>query len=269
MNKTVTIVSCMLLVLGFGVRASAQGPRRRGRGRASADKVIKRYVDQLLERQEEDGHWSHGYELGMTALAVLALKHANDPNAATAVARGAAYLRQAKTEFKTYSAGTIISALYQIDPRAHRRTIDQYARLLVKSQNEGMEKGMYGYNLVGSPNPRQQKGRGDNSNTQFAALGLLFAQRAGHQVPRRIWENLKHHYTKTQNEDGGWGYRIGAKSTHNMTLAGTVSLHIAEEQLALAKTTTRCVMTPPSRGTEAAMKWVGRKFTTELNAYGL
>ena len=269
MRRTSTVGLCVVLVMVLSGTSVAQGPPRRRGG--TAEQVLKRNVDLLLKSQEKDGHWSHNYNLGMTALAVLALKHSNDPRAATAVARGADYLAQAKTEYKVYSAGTTISALYQIDPRVHRRTIDKYARLLIKSQLVGHEKGMFGYPLVGDPARSRHPGlgRGDNSNTQFGVLGLLFAQRAGHQVPSRVWKNVKHHYTSTQNADGGWGYRVKNASGHNMTLAGAVSLYIAEEQLALAKTTGRCQMAPPSRGTEAAMKWVGRKFTPELTTYGL
>ena len=271
MRKTITIVLSVVLVAAAGVPAAGQyrSPSERRVGSAGADEVIRRNVELLLKSQQEDGHWAHGYPLGMTALAVLALKHSNDPTAATAAARGAAYLEQADVEYKVYSAGTIVSALYDIDPRVHRRAIDRYARLLAKSQNGGVEKGMFGYNLADAPDQKLRMGRGDNSNTQFAVLGLLYAERAGFQVPRRTWEDFVHHYTKTQNPDGGWGYRIGDKSYHNMTFAGTVSLYIAEEQLALDTTRSHCAMVPPSRGTEAAMKWVGEKFTTELNAYGL
>lgn len=252
------------VLLAPSTEVPAQGPPRRRR--RTADALLKSYVEQLMKSQKDDGHWSHSYELGMTALCALALKHSNDPRAATAVARGVDYIVQHETEYKTYSAGTIISALYQVNPRGHRRVIDKYAGLLSRSQLGGGELGMFSYNLVG--HGQQVSGRGDNSNTQFAVLGLLYAERAGYQVPRRVWENLKRHYTDTQNADGGWGYRIGRGSSHNMTLAGAVSLYIAEEQLSLGSAS-KCVMSRPSRPTEAAMKRVGDKFTTELDAYGL
>ena len=264
MKRATAAALCAAFLLATTAELTAQGPPQPP---DSVDALIKRYVEQLVKSQSEDGHWGHSYELGMTALATLALKHSNDPRGATAAAKAVSYIVQHKTEYKTYSAGMIVSALYQFDPRAQGRTIDKYGSLLVKSQLPSGQPGMYGYDLVGDPSGKALS-RGDNSNTQFGVLGLLYAQRTGFQVPTRIWENLRDHYTKTQNTDGGWGYLIGNASTQNMTLAGAVSLYIAEEQLTLGSST-GYVMTPPSRPTEAAMKWVGSNFTTELNSYGL
>ncbi|KPJ56644.1 MAG: hypothetical protein AMS16_02050 [Planctomycetes bacterium DG_58] len=259
MRTTVTIALCVLGLLTGTAELGAQGPRR---GRATtADDLIKRHVAVLIKNQDKNGRWTHQYELGMTGLAVLALKHSNDPRATEAIIKGVDYICQQNPERKTYSAGTIVSALYQVNPRAHRRTINTYASLLVKSQQGGM----FGYNLKGHPSGFT---RGDNSNTQFGVLGLLFAQRAGFQVPTKVWEGLKRHYTRTQNKDGGWGYQAGGNSYHNMTLASTVSLYLAEEHLALGASA-KCAMTPPSRATEAAMKWVGSHFTTDLDPYGI
>jgi len=259
MRKTLTTVLCVSFLLAPAAGLFAQGPPPRRA--ATVDELLNRYVTLLIKNQDEKGGWTHRYELGMTGLAVLALQHSNDPRAAEAITKGVDYLCQQPTEHKTYSAGTIISALYQVNPKAHRRTLSKYASLLVKSQQGGM----YGYNLAGMP---KWQGQTDNSNTQFAVLGLLFAQRAGFQVPQKVWEGLKNHYTRTQNDDGGWGYRPGAGSYHNMTLAGAVSLHLAEEHLALGDSG-KCAMNPPSRGTEAAMNWVGSHFTTDLTSYGL
>ena len=127
---------------------------------------------------------------------------------------------------------------------------------------------MYGYNIRGHERwSNTRRGRGDNSNTQFGVLGLLYAKRAGCTVPKRVWQKLRDHFSKTQNADGGWSYHNGGGTTPTMALAGTVSLYIAEEQLALG-THTKCEMTPPSRGLEAGMAWVGKHPINSLGAYG-
>jgi hypothetical protein len=253
-----------MALVAMTARLTAQMPAEVAKG---VDALIKSHIEQLIKSQAEDGHWNHEYEVGMTALVALALKHSNDPHGAVATAKAVSYIVQHRTEFKTYSAGMVLSTLFMFDPRANARVIDRYAAVLVKSQILSGQPGMFSYDLVGDVTQKLPD-RGDNSNTQFGVLGLLYAQRAGFQVPARVWENLRDHYTKTQNTDGGWGYLVGNGSTQNMTLAGTVSLYIAEEQLTLG-TTAGYVMTPPSRPAEAAMKWVGSNFTTGLESYGL
>lgn len=48
---------------------------------------------------------------------------------------------------------------------------------------------------------------GDNSNTQFAILGLWVARRHGVPVDRAL-RDCENYFRKSQNPDGGWGYVI-------------------------------------------------------------
>ena len=268
MKRIIAVLTvCAVVFPGIPAHAQKRLPKA---WHKKMDKAIARHVDSLLKSQEKKGEWSYGgYDVGMTALAVLALKHSNDPRAATAVSRGVQFICQQRTEPKTYSAGMIVSALYQVDPRVHRATISKYTGLLVRGQfaGSGPGTGMYSYWLVRQPR-MNSLGTPDNSNTQFGVLGLLFGQRAGYNVPRHVWERLRKHYIDTQNKDGGWGYRNGARSTVSMTLASTVSLYIAEEQIALGASSP-CKMAPPSRATEAGMKWVARNLEKDFSAYAL
>jgi hypothetical protein len=261
------IVLAALLVLIPAAAATAQPPPKSDK---TIEDMLHRNVDDLMGKQKPDGHWDHPQVIGMTALAALALKHSGDPRTATAVAKAVAFIAQQDVEYKTYSAGTVISLLYQVDPRRNYESMSKYASALVKTQQGVEYSGMFTYDLLGAPKKNASElRRGDNSNSQFGVLGLLFAERAGYQVPRQVWEGIRNHWVKTQNPDGGWGYTPGGNSYHNMTYAGTVSLHIAEEQLQWGAAMDRCKMAPPSRAGEQALKWVGDRFTTELNAYGL
>src|SRR6185436_12075222 len=47
----------------------------------------------------------------------------------------------------------------------------------------------------------------DNSNTQFAVLGLRAAMNAGVQVPVVSWVRSLNHWMADQNKDGSWPYR--------------------------------------------------------------
>ena len=53
---------------------------------------------------------------------------------------------------------------------------------------------------MGSPNEP------DNSNTQYALLGLHAGQQAGAKIDRAVWESIRELYIRTQTEDGGWYY---------------------------------------------------------------
>ena len=63
----------------------------------------------------------------------------------------------------------------------------------------------------------------DNSNTQFALLGLWAARR--HKVPvERSLEMADLRFQRSQNRDAGWGYHVGAGSTPTMTCVGLLGL---------------------------------------------
>jgi hypothetical protein len=69
---------------------------------------------------------------------------------------------------------------------------------------------------------------GDNSNTQYALLGLNAASEAGVSIDPQVWALSRFYFERTQNGDGGWGYHAGQRggSTGSMTCAGLSSLII-------------------------------------------
>jgi hypothetical protein len=94
----------------------------------------------------------------------------------------------------------------------------------------------------------QMRGFGDNSNTQFATLGLWVGRRYGVPVNAALLR-VDARYRATQNPDGGWGYtefggraafaRRGRKrgheaSTSTMTCAGLLGLAVGHGALAAA-----------------------------------
>jgi hypothetical protein len=87
---------------------------------------------------------------------------------------------------------------------------------------EGLKK------ILTTPNRDMPQG-GDNSNTQFAALGLWTARRYG--IPVEIaMSRLERRFREGQNPDGGWSYQsahVGAASTPTMTCAGILALAIS------------------------------------------
>ncbi|MFQ5412554.1 MAG: DUF4159 domain-containing protein, partial [Phycisphaerae bacterium] len=70
-------------------------------------------------------------------------------------------------------------------------------------------------------------GNGDNSNTQFANLGLWSGSIANIEVADRTWQNIANYWLKTQHPGGGWSYRTRvSQPTSSMTIAGCNSLYI-------------------------------------------
>ena len=271
-------IGCMTLA-GLLVGASAaQADLPVDRMRAA----IGRGVDVLIAAQEADGSWKYDidwvrgsrYDVGMTSLCTLALAHTRLPKASAAVQKGLAYITQHKPEPTTYTAGLVEMVLFENGGVRHRKLIDRYAWMTVVSQKrKGVQLGSWGYRIVDWPGRRAQRrgplelpgGRSDHSNSQFGVLALWYAQRAGYQVPEKCWERVKKHYEATQNADGGWSYtgaaynrtinRAPQNSYLAMTVAGTVSLYLADEALASQKTT-QCRMRPENPAVEKGLKWI-------------
>jgi hypothetical protein len=65
----------------------------------------------------------------------------------------------------------------------------------------------------------------DNSNTQFAILGVWVASR--HQVPtERALAHIARRFRTSQEKDGGWGYHSGQGGSPAMTGAGLLGLAV-------------------------------------------
>jgi hypothetical protein len=68
---------------------------------------------------------------------------------------------------------------------------------------------------------------GDNSNSQYAALGLRACMEANVILPKEVFVQAAGWWKKNQNEDGGWGYGSGNTASYgSMTAGGVASLII-------------------------------------------
>jgi hypothetical protein len=76
--------------------------------------------------------------------------------------------------------------------------------------------------------------QGDNSNTQFALLGIWAAGRHGFE-PDESLEAIDRHFRSSQLSDGHWGYRPGTPAKESMTCAGLMGLAIAAARPSLAE----------------------------------
>ncbi len=111
----------------------------------------------------------------------------------------------------------------------------------------------------------------DESNTQYALLGLQAAKEAGVEIPEDFWQACQRYWIDRQNKQAGsWGYRSDSASG-SMTSAGISSLVIAgREQQQVQKGSykgeaVRCAGVKEDKYIRAAADWLGRNFTVQTN----
>ena len=267
-GRKASFLCCTLMVLFLADSASrAQMPI------AEMREKINRGVDYLVSLQKENGSWPYQrtterYDVGMSALATLALVHTRLPKANDPAHKGLSFVTQQSPEPKTYTSGLMEMLLFESGAAQYNKLINKYAWMLVMGQKrEGPTEGAWFYFLPEwvenqKPDfvPPQAGNSADHSNTQFGVLGIWYAQRAGFQVPLKCWQRVKRHYELTQQADGGWAYQAepGGASSTSMTPASTVSLFLADEALT-SKKHNQCKMTPENPAVEKGMKAVGEK----------
>ncbi len=191
--------------------------------------AIQAALAHIRQAQRHDGSWQNsGHNGGTTALAVLGMLHAGVPANDAAVVRGLSVLDRVPNE-ATYVVSLKAQVYAILDDPDYRDRLNVATAWLVRTQ---LPTGMWGYGTRGG----RIRGRGDNSNTQFALLGLHEAAKAGAQVPERVWQRSRQHFVNTQGHDGGWGYTGSRQRSYgSMTAAGTASLYIVGQRLHMAR----------------------------------
>ena len=160
-----------------------------------------------------------------------------DPKKDRDVRAGLEFILKAPTPQHTYDAGIVAMALEASGGKRFRKKIAECAKFLVSTQKES---GIWAY----------PSGNGDNSNSQYAVLGLRAAVKAGVKVPARTWRAAANHFLDTQNEDGGWPYVPGptAGTSTSMTAAGLASLLVCLENLEASKDERERILAAIDRG---------------------
>ncbi|MFH1226478.1 MAG: hypothetical protein V1701_01075 [Planctomycetota bacterium] len=76
--------------------------------------------------------------------------------------------------------------------------------------------------------PRRKENTFDNSNTQYALLGLRACAEADIEIPADVWQDSEKHFLRTQSGDGGWNYSSSGYSYGSMTAGGLGGLAICK-----------------------------------------
>ena len=237
--------------------------------------AIKRGVD-FLRSQQRGGNWETSelkisYPGGLTCLALLALLNSGVPATDPDVQNGLKYLRTITSD-KTYVVGlqTMVFALARqpVDRERLQRNVDW---LLAARLADGWTYGKVGAGAVRIP-------LADNSNTQYALLGLHEALQSGFaKVDKKALEELQALYVKTQvrregRPGGGWCYRLGEPPSLTMTTAGLCNLIITGLDLSVGKQVLRpdgsavnCGVYEDNKPVADALEWIGAAFPARLS----
>jgi hypothetical protein len=239
-------------------------------GPADIQTAVEKARDYLITQQREDGSWeamrSADKRVGATALVMLALANAGVPAEQPAMRRALTWIRQQEPD-ETYSVALQTMILSMLAPEADRAILERNVEWLERAQvKQGPGSGSWTYGQSNGV------GMGDNSNSQFAVLGLHEASRAGVPVGDDTWVRAQQYWVACHNGDGSWGYTLGnAGGSGSMTCAGIASVWITSEHIgtpdarAVRDSVACCGGGSTPRVLEKGLNWLGRRFSVVQN----
>jgi hypothetical protein len=186
--------------------------------------AIEKGIKALKAMQDRNGVYPGDAMLGgNTALATLALLSCDLPPDDPAIAAGIAVLRDLPPK-DVYVVALQTMCFQLANPKKNFNLIQRNAEWLMRARSPN---GAWSYGAM-------SRGGFDNSNTQYAILGLHAAQEAGVKIPAEFWDRCRQHWVRFQANTGSWGYTAPA-SSRSMTVAGVSSLVITQQHLPTVK----------------------------------
>jgi serine/threonine protein kinase/DNA-binding beta-propeller fold protein YncE len=238
------------------------------------DQAIKLGLRYLMQMQKPDGSWddvSQQAKTGTTSQVTLALLTAGEKTDSPAIRKALGFLRRFRPKDlqSTYAIALQTMVFQAAEPEADQLRIGANAAWLEAAQIKPDQRG-----AAGSWSSAEGPVGGDNSNTQYALLGLKAASEAGVRVNPAVWELALAYWERTQRGDGGWGNHAGDPiHTSSMTCAGISSLLIAGAgsqrshgaEYLQGGVIQGCGQASTSFGLQRAIDWLGAKLDVGQN----
>ena len=239
------------------------------------EQAIRDGIRYLKGQQQPDGSWPEynpRYITGTTSLAVLALLTAGVPQDDPTIVNALAYLEQfsARQLGQVYTVALQTMAYAAADPARYRVRLNENVKWLETAQISPEDR----VDGVGAWTYTVQKGQSaDNSNTQYALLGLNAAAEVGIPVDDRVWTLARQYWEQSQRLSGGWGYTMAPTNpvTASMTTAGISSLvitglrRIQSRELLVGEDIRNCGEGGINPNIQRALDWMGANFRVDTN----
>ena len=242
------------------VAAQARPARAADVSAAQVQAAIDKGVAFIQKTQNADGTWpDYGRPGGIMCLATLALLTAGVPETDAGVEEALGRVAAIRNR-ETYVVSLKAMALAAANPAKYRNELTACAKWLVDAQiKTGQNEGMWRYTAT-------EQG-GDNSNTQYAVLGLDACARAGINIPEETWKRVERHFRNSQNADGGWAYTPGMNqpSYGSMSSAGLASLYLAGARLETDYDQHVCGRYRQDKAIAAGINWFAKNFSVKTN----
>ena len=244
--------------------------------REEVERAIRSGVRYLLKQQKSDGSWTETDEdarTGSTSLVTLALLTAGEPVDSPGITKALEYLRKYDPGQldSVYSVSLQTMVFAAASPKADVVKIQANVQWLEEAQLKPGDHAPW----PGSWSYKGSKTRhGDNSNTQYALLGLNAASEVGVKVNEEVWKLAREYWQRYQQRDGSWAYTPDAANgaSASMTCAGISSLVISglkrfrgAERLVGDRGVEDCGKGAADPNLDAGIRWLSTHFQVGQN----
>jgi Domain of unknown function (DUF4159)/Prenyltransferase and squalene oxidase repeat len=238
------------------------------------ERSIREGVRFLKQQQRPDGSWPDidgDANSGTTSLALLALLTAGEKPDSPAIRKGLEFLRSFRPDVlnSTYAIGLQTAVFAAAEPERDKLRILANVEWLESAQIKPGDAvawpGSWSYGAA-------KRRNGDNSNTQYALLGLHAAVEAGVLVKPHVWTLARAYWTRSQKKDGSWSYTPESPaSTASMSCAGISSLIFAGvprlegQEFLQGEAIRNCGKGRVNPSLQSGIDWLTRNFRADEN----
>jgi RNA polymerase sigma factor (sigma-70 family) len=232
-------------------------------------------VQYLKAQQRPDGAWTdveNDARTGCTSLVVLALLAAGEKPDGPTVKKALEFLRRFGPDDlrSTYAMSLQTQAFAAAEPEHDMLRISANVKWLEEAQIRRADGQLWPGSWTYSNTKRARPG--DNSNSQFALVGLSAASDAGVPVQPLVWELSRSYWERSRKRDGSWAYTPDASApTASMTCAGISSVLISgrgrfqgQESLQ-GEVINDCGKGAGNRSVQAGIDWLAGHFRVDQN----